>query len=266
MKLLAFIRRDILVALSYRFSLFLSLGSSIISLLIFYFIGRTFSGAISPFLEPYGNDFFSYVLVGIATANFVTIGLSALADEIRSAQVEGTLEYLLATPTSIYTILIGNTLWSFISAFLSAAGILVLGAIFLHFQVSLNGALVALLILILTFAAFLAIGMLSASFVMLFKQGNPIEYLLGWSSFFLGSVIFPVEVLPRPFQLFAQILPITHAVRALRGLLLAESTLGEVVPSIINLCIFIVVLVPVSGLFFRYAVTRAKRDGNLIQY
>ena len=63
MKLLAFIKKDILVALSYRFRLLLGLGSSIISLLIFYFIGRTFSGAISPFLEPYGNDFFSYVLV-----------------------------------------------------------------------------------------------------------------------------------------------------------------------------------------------------------
>lgn len=149
---------------------------------------------------------------------------------------------------------------------MSAAGILVLGAIFLDFQVSLNGALIALLILILTFVAFLAVGMLSASFVIIFKQGNPIEYLLGWSSFFLGSVISPVEVLPRPFQLFAQILPITHAVRALRELLLAQSTLAEVVPSIINLCIFILVLFPASGLFFRYVVNRAKRDGNLIQY
>lgn len=58
MKLLAFIKKDILVTLSYRFRLLLDLGNSIISLLIFYFIGRTFSGAISPFLEPYGNDFF----------------------------------------------------------------------------------------------------------------------------------------------------------------------------------------------------------------
>jgi ABC-2 type transport system permease protein len=204
--------------------------------------------------------------VGIATANFVTVGLSALAGEIRTAQVQGTLEYLLATPTSIYTILIGSTLWSFISAFLSAAGILVLGAVFLHFQVSLNAALFSLLILLLTFAAFLSIGMLSASFVIIFKRGNPIDYLLGWSSFFLGSVIFPVEVLPRPFQRIAQILPISHAVRALRGLLLAESSVAEVVPSMVNLCIFIVILAPLSGLFLRFAVNRAKRDGNLVQY
>ncbi len=265
-KLLAFVKLDILVAVSYRFRLLLNLGSTIISLLIFYFIGRTFMGAMSPFLERYGNDFFSYVLVGMATANFVTIGLSALADEIRDAQVQGTLEALLATPTSIYTILIGNSLWSFITALLSATGILALGAIFLNFQVSFVGALAAMLILLLTFTAFLAIGMLSAAFVMIFKQGDPIEYILGWSSFFLGSVIFPVEVLPRPFQIFSKILPITHAVRALRELLLAETGLKEVVPNIISLCIFIVVLVPVSGLFFQYAVNRAKKDGNLVQY
>lgn len=266
MKLLAFIKKDILETLSYRFRLVLELAGNIVSLLVFYFVGKTFASAISPYLQPYGNDFFSYVLVGIATANFVTVGLSALADEIRTAQVQGTLEYLLATPTSIYTILIGNTLWSFISAFISATGILVLGAVFLHFQVSLQAALFSLLILLLTFTAFLTIGMLSASFVIIFKQGNPIEYILGWSSFFLGSVIFPVEVLPRYFQQIAQILPISHAVRALRGLLLANSTVAEVIPSMINLCIFIVVLAPLSGLFLRFAVNRAKRDGNLAQY
>ena len=108
--------------------------------------------------------------------------------------------------------------------------------------------------------------MLSASFVIIFKQGNPIDYLLGWSSFFLGSVIFPVEVLPRPFQQIAQVLPITHAVRALRGLLLAESTVQEVIPSTVNLCIFIAILAPLSALFLRFAVNRAKRDGNLVQY
>lgn len=266
MKLLAFLKKDILAMLSYRFRLLLNLAGNIVSLLVFYFIGKTFSSAISPHLEAYGNDYFSYVLVGIATANFVTVGLSALADQVRTAQVQGTLEYLLATPTSIYTILIGNTLWSFATAFVSAAGILVLGAVFLHFQVSLIAALFSLLILLLTFAAFLAIGMLSASFVIIFKQGDPIEYLLGWSSFFLGSVIFPVEVLPPVFQYAAQVLPISHAVRALRELLLAQATVVEVVPSMVNLCIFIIVLAPASALFLRFAVNRAKRDGNLVQY
>ena len=79
-------------------------------------------------------------------------------------------------------------------------------------------------------------------------------------------MIFPVEVLPRSFQQIAKILPISHAVRALRGLLLAESTVADVVPSMINLCIFIVVLAPISSLFLRFAVNRAKRDGNLVQY
>jgi len=41
---------------------------------------------------------------------------------------------------------------------------------------------------------------------------------------------------------------------------------GAVVPSIRNLVIFIVVLAPISVIFLRYAVNRAKRDGNLVQY
>ena len=266
LKLLAFFKKDLQVAVSYRFRLLLSLARIAISLFMFYFIGKTFSGAMSSYLMRYGNDYFAYVLVGMATVNFVTIGLSALSDEIRSAQVQGTLEALLVTPTSIYTILIGNSLWGYISAFLSVISILVFGAVFLGLSFPLVNALAALVILILTFFAFLAVGMLSASFTMIFKQGNPIDLIFGWSSFFLGSVIFPVEILPPAFQVLSKLLPITHAVKALRELLLANTSVREVLPIMAILSLFILLLAPGSVVFFHYAVKRAKKDGNLVQY
>ena len=43
MKLLAFVKKDVLESLSYRFRLLLDLAGNIISLLIFYFIGKTFT-------------------------------------------------------------------------------------------------------------------------------------------------------------------------------------------------------------------------------
>ena len=265
-KLFAFMKKDLLVTLSYRFNFLISLVGIFLSVLMFYFIGKTFSGAMSPYLERYGGDYFPYVLIGIAVSNFVTVGLSALADQARSAQVEGTLEALLSTPTSIYTVLIGNSLWSFLTALGSAVALIAAGFLIIHFEVSLVRAAAALVVLLLTFFAFLMVGMLSASFVIIFKRGDPIGYIFGWSGFLLGGILFPVEVLPGPLPFLSRFLPITYAIEAIREQLLARAPLRSVLPLVLALCLFPVVLGPVSVLFFRYAVHRARKDGNLVHY
>ena len=142
MKFLAFLKKDILVAVSYRFALVLRFGGMFVSLLMLYFIGKTFSGAISPHLQRYGGGYFPYVLVGMAVSSFVTVGLGALAREVRSAQVQGTLEALLSTPTSIYTILIGNSLWTFFAALIQALLLLIVGVIFVKLKRSIMSAIV----------------------------------------------------------------------------------------------------------------------------
>ncbi len=266
MKILAFIRKDFLVAISYRFRLILDFGRLLITLFMFYFIGKTFGGAISPYLGRYGGDFFPYVLIGLSVSSFVSVGLNAFSSEIRAAQVEGTLEALLCTPTSIYTILIGNSIWSFLEAFGGTVILLGAGIMFMDLQFTFPQLLLVIAVLILTLFAFIAVGMLSASFIMIFKQGNPISMIFGTSSYFLGGIIFPVEVLPRPFQFIAEILPITHAVKALREILLVHVETGAVMPVIYKLLVFILFLSPVSILFFSYAIRRAKLDGSLVQY
>ena len=266
MKLLAFIKKDFLVVISYRFRIAVRFVGILVQLLVLYFLGQTFSGAISPHLERYGGEYFPYVLIGIAVSSFVTVGLGALAQEVRTAQVEGTLEALLSTPTSIYTVLIGNSFWTFLMALGQSLLVLAGGIVFLKLRVYMVNIFASFLVLILAFIAFLTVGMLSASFIMIFKRGNPIQFIFGTSSYFLGGVLFPVEVLPKPFQFIAKILPITHAVKALRELLLARVGFQEIIPTLISLVIFIAILAPGSILFFRYAVKRAKRDGSLIQF
>ena len=45
-----------------------------------------------------------------------------------------------------------------------------------------------------------------------------------------------------------------------------RASFQSIVPLVLNLCLFTSILGPVSVLFFRYAVHRARKDGNLIQY
>lgn len=186
-KFFAFVKRDLLVYVSYKFGILMQFARLFISVIVFYFIGKTFGSSMSPYLAHYGSDYFSYVIIGLAGSSFVYVGLDSLASNVRGAQVEGTLEALLSTPTSIYTILIGNSLWSFIQALGGAVLILGLGMYMQKMNVSMINLMITAFILLLTLAAFLVVGILSAAFIMIFKQGNPIGMIFGSSSYFLGG-------------------------------------------------------------------------------
>ncbi len=263
---MAFIRRDLLVAISYRFNLLLRAGSAALTLLLLFLISRLFGAQVTGYLQRYGGDYFPYVLIGIAVSNFVTVGLETLSDEVRSAQLEGTLEALMSTPTSIYTILLGNSLSTFLAAFAGAGVMVALSFAFVPHAATAAMVAATLAILLLTLMAFLSLGMLSAGFIMMFKRGNPIAYIFGWSSFFLGGIFFPVEMLPAPFQALSRLLPATHATRAIRELVLVQAPVREALASAGSLLGFVAIFAPVGLLFFRVAVRKARKEGSLVQY
>jgi ABC-2 type transport system permease protein len=266
MKLWAFIKRDLLSGMSYKMNLLMGLVGMGLGVLMLYFISKAFGATGARFVARYGGDYFPYVLIGMAVSNFVTVGLETLSGQIRSAQLQGTLEALLGTPTSIYTILIGNSMSTFLRAFASAFVFLTGSIIFIGSEIPPINAAASLVVLVLTFMAFLSIGMLSAGFIMVFKRGNPIDFIFGWSSFFLGGIFFPVDILPLPLRSISQFLPITHAVLAIREMLLARANVISVLPAMGKLLLFILALGPLGVVFFRFAVRRAKMDGSLIQY
>jgi hypothetical protein len=101
-KLLAFLRRDFLEALTYRFTFVSSLAGILVSSATFYFVAKLVPpGARS--LEAYGGDYFSFAVVGIAFSSLLGIFQEGLPSVIRGAQVAGTLEALLVTRTSVPT-------------------------------------------------------------------------------------------------------------------------------------------------------------------
>jgi len=265
-KLFAFLKRDFLAILSYRFRLFLNFGSLLAGVFFLFFIGQTFRDSFSQYLARYGNDYFAFALIGMTVSTFVSTGLSSLADQVRSAQVEGTLEALLVTPTSANMILFGNSLWTFVESFMESVLYLALAIVIIGLNVSIVQIGLVLLILALTFLCFLALGMISAAFIMAFKQGNPIGLLFGTSSYFLGGLLFPVDVLPAPLQTVSFFLPMTHASKAVREILLVPGGQGDWLSTFTFLAVFSILTLPIGFLLLRLSLSRAKREGSLVQF
>jgi ABC-2 type transport system permease protein len=234
--------------------------------LTFYFLDKLFGSAVIPYLEPYGGDYFSFVLIGIAFSSYLGVGLGTFSGSIRSEQMMGTLEAMLTTPTKISTILIASSLWNYISASINVVIYLLIGAILFGVNMSNANIFAALIILILTIISFSSIGIISACFIMIFKRGDPISGVFGSVSGLLGGVIYPITVLPGWLQNFSYLLPITYSLRSMRHALLQGYATEALAPDIIALVVFSVVMLPISILIFTYAVKKAKMDGSLTQY
>lgn len=267
-KPLAFLKKDFQIETSYRFAFFLQFGGIFFSVVMFYFVSELIGDApkVKSELSSYGGNYFSFVLIGIAFSNFLAVGLGSFSTVIRSEQMIGTLEAMLVTPTRLPTVILSSSQWSFAFTSLRVGVYLLLGGLF--FGVDFAGAniLPALAALLLTVIAFSSLGIISASFVMIFKRGDPIAWALSTSSTLIGGVYYPVSILPDWLQSISYFFPITYSLEAIRLSLLQGAGFDEVGGELAALIVFSAITIPISLLIFRYAVGRAKKVGSLAYY
>lgn len=262
----AFIKRDLLIQLSYRLNFILNCFNIFGSILIFYFIAKLFEKQASSYLIEYSGGYFPFVFIGIVLSGSLTMLLGGLSRNLRTEQMMGTLEAILATPIRLYTLVIAMSIWNFLFASVSIIIYLIFGIYFFRIELINVDFFSAMVIFILTIISFSSIGILSASFIILFKRGDPISWLISIFSSFLGGAYFPVDILPRYLKNLSQILPITYALRALRYALLKGYNLKMLLPDTLVLLTFCIVLLPMSISIFQYAVKKAKIVGSLADY
>jgi ABC-2 type transport system permease protein len=261
----AFFVRDARTATSYKVGFLLSTGGSIATALMLFFLSRVFEGSVAPLLTPYGGSYFGFVILGVGFSGFMAAGIAGLASKIREGQMMGTLELTMLSPTRLPLLLIYSSLWTHASAALTVGVYLTMG---MAFGVDLHGANVPVAVvgLALAIVSFNALGLLAAAVVILIKQGNPVNWLVGSASVLLSGVLYPVSVLPDGLRAAGQVLPLTHALEVLRASMLRGAGFAEVLPSLTALAALTVVLVPLGLLACHGAIRIAQTDGTLANY
>ncbi|MBK6432008.1 ABC transporter permease [Candidatus Amarolinea dominans] len=261
-----FLRRDFIIELSYKLSFLLQLVGIFLNVFMFYFLARLVDGERQPSLDAYNGDYFAFVLIGVAFSLYFTIAISGFAKNLRDAQITGTLEAMLLTPTDLPTIIISSCLWDYLFTTLRVFIYLLLGTLVFGADLGNANYLGALVVLVLTIVAFSGLGIMAASFIMVTKRGDPVTTIVGGVGLLLGGVYYPVELLPSWLQFFAALIPVTYALRAMRNALLADASWSVLLPDIGALIVFCLILVPFSLFTFKQAVRWAKIDGSLAHY
>jgi len=264
----AFFLRDLRIAASYRLQLFFQVAGVLSICVTFFFLSfmlRDVEAGIAE-LGKYGGSYFAFAILGIAVSSFVDLSLRSFSTSIRTAQMTGTFEAMLSTRASVAAVVAGSSLYTLLFTALRSALLVVLAGLLFGVPLHASALPAVLLIVGLTVLATLALGIFSAGFIVLFKQGDPLSNAISGLTFLLGGVIYPKEIMPDWVQRIADLLPVTHALEAMRLALLLGVPLSELQRSVIGLSVFAAIGLPLALLWFAWAVARARVAGSLARY
>jgi ABC-2 type transport system permease protein len=189
------------------------------------------------------------------TANFLIPGLVAVilqmiavmlaAGSIVREREQGTMEQLLVTPVHPLGLMLGKVAPYLFVALADTA--MILGLMRFAFGVPIRGSLVLLFaIMVLYLAALLALGLYISTTATTQQEAQQKVQMLFLPSIFLSGYLFPLNGMPIVLQVIGQLLPTTHMVAIMRGIVLRDAGAFELLPHLLALLAFAVLMIWLS--------------------
>nr|WP_231556056.1 ABC transporter permease [Thermotoga neapolitana] len=265
-KTLYFIRKDILIWLSYRTQLVLGLLSGFVGIVQFGFIGKFIAqGNYFPLIERYGGDILAYFITGSVFMSYTNLALMTFKGVIQREQSMGTLEYILLSKTPLWQLF----LFSFVSSFFFTTlniTLIFLGLVYLFSVHITPNFLEALVVLFTVMLPLMGIGLLSASIVLVTKRGDPVGWLYTTLSGLFSGIYFPVEILPDWIRPVSYLIPSTYGIDLLRRVLMRGEHLSSVSEGLVLLAATGTVLISAGIVAFKRSFNQARLRGSLSWY
>ncbi|BDY04255.1 ABC transporter permease [Ferrimonas sp. YFM] len=162
----------------------------------------------------------------------------------------GNLELLITTPVHSLELMVAKIIPYIFIGLLQVAIILGLGVSV--FGVPINGELSQLLFATLLFiSASLTLGLVISTIATTQLQAMQMTVFVLLPSILLSGFMFPYEAMPNAAQWIAEVLPATHFMRLIRGVVLRGSDLGAMWPDSLWLAGFTVLGLMVASLRFK---------------
>lgn len=205
--------------------------------------------AVLPFYNPERRTpvFIVPGLVGVILT--MTMMLMTALAVVRERE-RGTFEFLIATPVRSGEVMLGKILPYLLVGAVQVSLVLALG--WALFDVPVQGSLLDLAIASTPFlAAMLAMGLVVSSLSRTQFQATQMSFFFFLPSMLLSGFMFPFEAMPEPAQWIGQVLPLTHYLRIVRGILLKGATLDVLLGEVAAIVAFMAGALAVATALFR---------------
>jgi ABC-2 type transport system permease protein len=162
----------------------------------------------------------------------------------------GNMELLIATPLSSSELMIGKVLPYAGIGLIQTTLVIILGVWL--FDVPIRGSLLDVyLASVLLIIANLTLGLLISTKAQSQFQAMQMTFFVFLPSILLSGFMFPFAGMPRIVQWLAEVLPLTHFLRLIRGVMLRGANLVELWPEVLALLVFITVMMTAAIMRFR---------------
>ena len=214
--------------------------------------------------EGIHQDYFSYLLIGLAFFSIFRTGLYTYTEELSRYIQTGIFETLISLPINEIWIILFSGIWKHLIGslrlfFYFLIGIFWYGANF-HYE-NWSAIIVVYLISLLCFSG---LGLISASILICFKKAEPVNWMISQICLITGGVIFPIQLLPDAIQTISFLNPVTYALKFFRSILLENTPL-----SIEEWTLFMggaLLIFIIGALCVHISVKKAKETGILSFY
>jgi len=178
--------------------------------------------------------------------------LSASAMLIETRRM-GITRRMLASPTPVRTILVGETLGRYAIALVQ--GVLIVIGTVLFFQVDWGNALTTGLVVVLFALAATAAAMVMGSVLKNAAQAGAMGVFLGLVLAAIGGCMVPLEIFPPTISRIAHLTPHAWAIEALNASIATSATPAEVAPDLTVLALYAAGLLVVATVVLRRTIT-----------
>lgn len=220
----------------------------------FFFLLASYVG--NPEVSP------EYVIIGNVVQSVSTSTLYSAANISGTEKHTGTLEPILSSPSRLFYIFFGKSIFSIATGFVSVS-VSLFFAVFL-FGVDFGSAnLVAVAIIcVLTCVSLAGMGLAIGSIGIYLRTSAILANLFGYIGLLICGVNFPVSYLPGWLQIFSYGMPLTYAVEATRSAIdgLSLSIIAE--PLLMMVFLGILYLVA-SWFIFGFFEKISRKKGSL---
>lgn len=256
------LKKEFFLSFTYKFNFFFQFFAWFFTLMMWYFLSK-----IVP-QESFKNTegYFPFVISGVSLQSLLASILLGNTSRIREHMLMGNLEFLLNILKKPYIFLISGFIYDFINSFLRIFFIIIASSIFFSFPLKNFNIFLFFLSLLLSSISFSAIGNLSASFVLIFRKGEPFSFFFNMLFSLLGGVFFPITLFPKILQKISFFLPMTQGLILFRASFFPVNNFKEIYLSLSYFILFFLIFYTSSLYIFNLAYRYGKKKGNLSTY
>ena len=252
--------------LTYRTQLVLGVLTGFVGLAQFAILGYYISlGGTPPGLDEYGDSVIAFMIIGSLFTAIALMMMNSLKMQIQSEQQRGTLEAIALSGAGIFRFLVAGSVFGILSSLSSSVVIFTAFAVIFDFELNVNFFGLGIAIVSAALCMWL-IGLCAASYILVSKQGEPVTWVVTTLLALFSGVMYPITVFPDSIVNALQYLPTVGMLHGIRIALFSGASSMDVITALTPTLFTIAIFLPLSSIFWKHGLQRARCNGTLGTY